>query len=146
MVNRCLEMFLRCFIADQPKTWLQWLHWTEFWYNTTYHETTGVTPFEVVYGRKPPTITCYVQGETRVEVVQRDLVDRDEALRQLKYHLLQAQGRMKSQADSNRKEKSFNVGEWVFLKLRPHKQNSVAIRINTVRNLAVREKEERDRI
>lgn len=130
VVNRCLETFLRCSIADRPRTWLQWLHWAEYWYNTSYHETTGVTPFEVVYGRKPPVLTRYVQGETRVEAVHRDLLDRDEALRQLKHHLQRAQGRMKSKADSKRKERSFSIGEWVFLKLRPHKQNSVALRIN----------------
>jgi hypothetical protein len=38
-------------------------------------------------------MTRWIQGETRVEVVQRDLMDRDEALRQL----LRAQERMKSQ-------------------------------------------------
>ncbi|MCH85041.1 hypothetical protein A2U01_0005882, partial [Trifolium medium] len=46
------------------------------------------TPFEIVYGRPPPTLTRWLQGETRVEAVQRDLLDRDEALRQLRNQLL----------------------------------------------------------
>lgn len=33
-------------------------------------------------------------------------------------------------ADRRRKEKEFKVGEWVFLKLRPHRQQTVARRIN----------------
>jgi hypothetical protein len=72
----------------------------------------------------------WVHGETRVEAVQRDLIDRDEAIRQLKGHLQQAQDRMKTQADKHRTDRSFEVGEWVFVKLRAHRQNSVVTRIN----------------
>jgi hypothetical protein len=75
-------------------------------------------------------ITRWIQGETRVEAVQKELIDRDEALRQLKAHLLRAQGRMKQQADKRRSDKSFDIGEWVFVKLRPHRQQSIVSRIN----------------
>lgn len=129
VVNRCLETFLRCFIADQPKTWVMWLPWAEYWYNTTFHASTGTTPFEVVYGRSPPVITNYLPGEVKVEAVQRDLANRDECLRQLKHHLSRARDRMKTQADRHRQERSFEVGDMVFLKLRPHVQQSVAARI-----------------
>ncbi|XP_073224801.1 uncharacterized protein [Cicer arietinum] len=37
---------------------------------------------------------------------------------------------MKDQADRKRRDVSFKIGEWVFLKLRPHVQNSVEARIN----------------
>ncbi|PNX98963.1 Ty3/gypsy retrotransposon protein [Trifolium pratense] len=129
VVNRCLETYLRCFITDQPKTWVQWLPWAEFWFNTTFHASTKSTPFELVYGRKPPMITRLLQGETRVEAVQKELEERDEAILQLKNHLLRAQERMKHFADEKRSDRSFQVGEWVFLKLRPHRQSSVATRI-----------------
>jgi hypothetical protein len=82
---------------------------------------TGATPFEVVYGRKPPPLIRFSQGETRVEAVAAELVDRDEALRQLKHHLLRPQQEMKKYADKKRRDVSFEVGEWVFLKLRPHR-------------------------
>ncbi|MCH79447.1 Ty3/gypsy retrotransposon protein [Trifolium medium] len=130
VVNRCLETYLRCFISDQPKTWVAWIHWAEFWFNTNFHSTTGKTPFEIVYGRLPPHVTRWVLGETRVEAVQRDLIDRDEALRQLRHQLLRAQEKMKNQADRKRVERSFMVGEWVFVKLRAHRQKSVVTRIS----------------
>ncbi|GAU40484.1 hypothetical protein TSUD_286390 [Trifolium subterraneum] len=130
IVNRCLETYLRCFIYDQPRTWVSWLHWAEYWFNTTYHSATGKTPFEVVYGRAPPVITRWVQGETRVAAVQRELMDRDEALRQLRSQLLRAQDKMKSQADKRRVGRQFVCGEWVFVKLRAHRQHSVVTRIN----------------
>ncbi|KAI5343985.1 hypothetical protein L3X38_011862 [Prunus dulcis] len=54
VVNRCLETYLRCFVAAQPKKWLLWLSWAEFSYNTAYHTSTKLTPFEVVYGQPHP--------------------------------------------------------------------------------------------
>ncbi|KAI5418592.1 hypothetical protein KIW84_043000, partial [Lathyrus oleraceus] len=78
----------------------------------------------------PPTVVRFLQGETKVEAVAAELVDRDEALRQLKYHLTRAQEQMKRYADKKRKAYSFEVGEWVFLKLRPHRQQTISRRIN----------------
>jgi hypothetical protein len=130
VVNRCLETYLRCFIGDQPKTWAHWIPWAEYWFNTTYNASTGKSPFEIVYGRAPPTLVRWVQGETRVEAVQKELLDRDEAIRQLRNHLLRAQERMKHFADKNRSDRSFEIGEWVFVKLRAHRQKSVVSRIH----------------
>ncbi|KAI5409211.1 hypothetical protein KIW84_054854 [Lathyrus oleraceus] len=90
----------------------------------------GKTPFEVVYGRLPPRLTRWVQGETRVVSEQQDLMDRDEALKQLKIQLVKAQERMKSQADKKRSDRSFMCGEWVFVKLRAHRQQFVVTKIN----------------
>ena len=87
MVNRCLGTYLRCFVLEQPKHWVDWIPWAELWYNTTFHVTTRKTPFEVVYGRAPPPLVCFTKGETNAEAMAAKLVDRDEALRQLKYHL-----------------------------------------------------------
>lgn len=57
-------------------------------------------------------------------------MERDECLRRLKYHSNRAQARMKNLADSHRKDRELVVGDWVFLKLCPHVQQSVKIRIN----------------
>lgn len=57
-------------------------------------------------------------------------MERDECLRRLKYHSNRAQARMKNLADSHRKDRELVVGDWVFLKLRPHVQQSVETRIN----------------
>lgn len=80
VVNRCLETFLRCFIADQPQSWVQRLPWAEYWYNTTFHVSTRTTPFEAVYRRAPPVLARFLPGEVKVEAVRRELQDRDEAL------------------------------------------------------------------
>jgi hypothetical protein len=72
----------------------------------------------------------WIQGEVRVEAVQKELLDRDEAIKQLKAHLLRAQDRMKHFADKKRCDKSFAIGEWVFVKLRAHRQKTVVSRIS----------------
>jgi hypothetical protein len=124
-----LEGYLRCFASEQPKTWSHWIHWAEYWYNTTYHISIGKSPFEVVYGRPAPNLLHYLSNETKVQAVALELSDRDEALSQLKMHLLRAQQQMKKYADLSRRDVKFEVGDWVFLKLRPHRQQSVIRRI-----------------
>ncbi|XP_071739339.1 uncharacterized protein [Rutidosis leptorrhynchoides] len=130
VVNRSLETYLRCFAADQPKSWYHWIPWAEFWHNTAYHVSTNTTPSGVVYGRPPPTLFQFVPGEVRCEAVMQELLDRDEAIKQLKYHYSRSQATMKSSADKHRRDVEFAVGDWVFLKLRPHRQQSVVRRIN----------------
>ncbi|MCI09160.1 Ty-3/Gypsy retroelement related protein, partial [Trifolium medium] len=71
VVNRCLETYLRCFISDQPKTWVSWIHWDEYWYNTTFHYSTEKTPFEIVYGRHPPVVFVKLRAHRQQFVVTR---------------------------------------------------------------------------
>jgi len=130
VINRCLESYLRCFATDQPRSWSIWIPWAEFWYNTTFHGSTGMSPFEVVYGRKPPSVFQFIPGEIRVQTVLQELRDRDEALKQLKKQLLQAQTTMKEIADKKRRNLVFEIGEWVYVKLKPYRQVSVNRRIN----------------
>lgn len=45
---------------------------------------------------------------------------RDETLAILKANLKQAQDRMKALADKGRRDIVFNVGDWVYVHLRPY--------------------------
>ncbi|KAL0552393.1 hypothetical protein IC582_011502 [Cucumis melo] len=59
VVNRGVEVYLRCFCNDKPKEWIKWISWAEYWYNTTFQRALGMTSFQVVYGRKPPPLLSY---------------------------------------------------------------------------------------
>ncbi|RWR88624.1 transposon Tf2-1 polyprotein [Cinnamomum micranthum f. kanehirae] len=130
VLNRCLETYLRCFAGTQPKQWTKWLPWAEWWYNTTYHASIQMTPFEALYGRHPPSITSYTEDATAVAQLDSDWRSRDHILRRLKEHLVAAQARMKVQSDKHRTERTFEVGDWVFLRLQPYRQASLAMRSN----------------
>ncbi|CAJ2656973.1 unnamed protein product [Trifolium pratense] len=130
VINRCLESYLRCFASDHPKSWSCWVAWAEYWYNSTFHISIGQTPFEVVYGRKPPPLLRFLSNETKVAAVALELSERDEAISQLKLHLIRAQEQMAIYANKKRRDVSFAVGEWVFLKLRPHRQHYVVRRMH----------------
>jgi hypothetical protein len=67
VVNKCLETYLRCFSSERKNQWAQWLPLTEWWYNTSYHTTTHMTPFEAVYGKNHLQFshTCPVSRRSR---------------------------------------------------------------------------------
>lgn len=54
--------------------------------------------------------------------------DCDIALDDLKMNLIRAQQRMQVQANRKRKDVEYKVDEWVYLKLRPYRQLSLARR------------------
>lgn len=128
VVNRCIEQYLRSFVYQQPRKWFSLLPWAEFWYNTTFHISTGMTPFQALYGRLPPTIPLYHEGSSSVHEVDQNLLSRDALLSQLKSNLAAATNRMKQYADSKRRDVQYEVGDWVFLKLHPYRQHSVSVR------------------
>ena len=125
VVNRCVEQYLRCYAHHHPRKWSFFLPWAEFWYNTTYHASTGMTPFQALYGRLPPTIPHYLMGTTPIHAVDQNLASRDAILRQLKTNLHVATNRMKQVANSKRRNIEYQVGDMVFLKLQPYRQQSV---------------------
>ena len=64
----------------------------------------------------------------KVEAVDRTLQTREAAIKLLKFYLQRAQNRMKQQADKKRSDRQFLVGDFVYLKLQPYRQTTVANR------------------
>uniref|UniRef100_A0A2N9EXV4 RNA-directed DNA polymerase n=1 Tax=Fagus sylvatica TaxID=28930 RepID=A0A2N9EXV4_FAGSY len=114
VVNRTLEMYLRCFTNTKPNQWVKWLAWAEYCYNTGWHSAIRKTPFEAVYGREPPTLLTYVLGSARVASVEEELLQRDQVLKILKDNLKNAQVRMKQNYDGKHRAKDYEVGSWIL--------------------------------
>ena len=125
VVNRCIEQYLRCFVQQRPTHWSSFLPWAEYWYNTTFHSSTGTTPFQALYGRPPPAIPRYELGSTLVGEIDEQLQRRDELLDELKQHLEASNNRTKQLADTHRRDVEYKIGDWVFLRLQPYRQKTV---------------------
>jgi hypothetical protein len=116
-VNQCIETFLRCFVSAYPKQWMKWLSLAEYWYNNSYHTAIKRSPFEAIYGSSPSSFGMYLPQDTLPGGLEEWLQERQLMSSLIKQHLLRAANRMKLQADKNRIERRFSVGDWVFLKL-----------------------------
>jgi hypothetical protein len=57
--------------------------------------------------------------------VEDHIENQQQVLQILKDNLTMAHNRMKQQADQHHSERSFEVGDWVFLRLQPYKQMSL---------------------
>ncbi|GJT22827.1 reverse transcriptase [Tanacetum coccineum] len=84
-----------------------------------------VTTHKLLYGKPPPVHIPYIRGESKVDLVDKTLSEREAAVDTLKIHISRAQSGMKSHTDKRRTDKKFDCGDWVFLKLQPYKQISL---------------------
>ncbi|KAD5317318.1 hypothetical protein E3N88_17264 [Mikania micrantha] len=125
VLNRCLETYLRCMCMQAPAQWVSWLTLAEWWYNTTFHSTLKMSPFEALYGFSPPLHIPYIPHDTNVEAVEIFCRDREAMIQHLKHNLQFARNRMKQYADAKRSDRSFEKGDWVYLKLQPFVQSSL---------------------
>lgn len=92
------------------------------------HASLGITPFQALYGHLPPEFGITQPTDCSAPDLASWLQERDVMRNLLQHHLLRAQRRMKHQADKHRVERSFEIGDMVFLKLQPYIQSSVASR------------------
>ncbi|GJT36508.1 putative mitochondrial protein [Tanacetum coccineum] len=65
------------------------------------------------------------KGDSRVGLVDGSLTAREEAIKVCNFHLKWANDRMNSQAGKRRTDKEYVVGDWVYLKLQPHRQVTI---------------------
>jgi hypothetical protein len=133
VTNKTITVYLRCLAGGKPRSWLRWLPWAEFCYNTSYQTTLKATLFEVVYGRAPPDMLPYQLSAARVATVDHQLRDRDTFLAEIKQRLLQAQALMKQAHDKKNRDLEFVVGEWAWLRL--NQRAVAAIRSGNQSNL-----------
>nr|ADB85290.1 putative retrotransposon protein [Phyllostachys edulis] len=116
-VNQCLEGYLRCMVFANPKKWCSWLSTAEWWYDTSFHTSLKMTPFQALYGFPPPQIIEVVLPDFPSEEVKGILQRRQLAMQVIKDNLLRAQDGIKYYADKKRCEREFSVGDMVYLKI-----------------------------
>jgi hypothetical protein len=130
VTNRCLEVYLRCFVGDHPKSWPDWICWAELWFNTNFHSSIGITRYKALYGREPNPIVKGPSIPSNIEEVNMLYEERDTLLDQLYSNLTLAQQRMKTQADKHRRDSTLEIDDWVYLKACLYRWKSLAARRN----------------
>ncbi|KAK1613799.1 hypothetical protein QYE76_019316 [Lolium multiflorum] len=93
----------------------------EFSYNNSYQASLQMAPFEALYGRKCRTPLNWSEvGESQVfgpDVLR----EAEEKVNKIREYLKTAQSRQKSYANKRRREMTFEIGDFVYLKVSPLK-------------------------
>jgi hypothetical protein len=114
-----LEDMLRACVLKYGKSWDKSMSYAEFSYNNSYQESLKMAPFEMLYGRRCRTPLIWSEaGEQKVfgpDILQ----EAEKQVRMVRENLRLAQSRQKSYADQRRRELSFKVGNFVYLKVSP---------------------------
>jgi hypothetical protein len=118
-VNQILEDMLRACALQYRRSWDKSLPYAEFSYNNSYQESLKMAPFEILYGHRCRTPLFWSEtGEWKVfgpDILQE--VEKQFCM--VRKNMRIAQSRQKSYADHRRMESSFEVGDYVYLKVSP---------------------------
>jgi hypothetical protein len=117
--NRILEDMLRVCALQDKLGWDKRLTYAEFSYNNSYQASLKMSPFEALYGRNCRTLLRWDQPGERQVFGLEILLEAEENIRMVWENLKAAQSRQRSYADTQRRELSFEVGDYVYLKLSP---------------------------
>ena len=71
-VNQCFETYLRCLCLVHPGGWHKWLVVAQWWYNSSHHSATKQSPFEALFGYKPPLLLA-LSGFPNVATIEAHL-------------------------------------------------------------------------
>lgn len=113
-----------------PREWSSWIPLAEYWYNTNFHSGLKLSPFQALYGYKPTHLSMGPYIDPPTSGAQGFIHTRTKMTLLFKENLIAAQDRMKKLADLKRGDRNFEVGDLVYLKLQPFRQNSVSLRRN----------------
>src|SRR4051812_15938746 len=113
-------MLRACALAYGSK-WQDRLPYAEFSYNNSYQSSLQMAPFEALYRRECRTPLNWSQtGEGKI-FGHDVLKEVEEQVKLIRERLKTAQSRQKSYADPKRREVTFPVGDFVYLRVTPLK-------------------------
>jgi hypothetical protein len=110
---------LRAYALQYRRSWDKSLPYTEFSYNNSYQESLKMATFEMLYGRMCQTPLFWNEtGEQKV-FGPNILQEAEKQVRMVRENPRVAQSRQKSYADHRRRDLSFEIGDFVYLKVSP---------------------------
>jgi hypothetical protein len=118
-VNQILEDMLRGCALQNGRSWDKSLSYAEFSYNNSCQESLKMAPFEMLYGCRCRTPLFWSEAGERKVFGPDILQEAEKLVCMVGENLRVAQSRQKSYADHRRRELSFEVGDFVYLKVSP---------------------------
>jgi hypothetical protein len=101
------------------KSWDKSLPYAEFSYNNSYQASIEMAPYEALYGWQCRTLLFWSQtGESQV-FGSEVLKDAEKQVQMVHESLKVAQSRLKSYVDKRRRDLSFEIGDFIYLKVSP---------------------------
>jgi hypothetical protein len=113
-LNRTILNFFRGTIQEDSTNWEGLLPAFEFHYNSSFHSTIGMAPFELLYGIRPGQ-----QGQ-RFESHQQRWEFLKELEEQAKHNSIKAKVIQKNAHDSKASDHAFQIGQQVLIKVHSH--------------------------
>jgi hypothetical protein len=110
---------LRACALQYGRSWDKSLPYAEFSYNNSYQESLKMAPFEMLYGRRCRPLLFWNEMGERKDFGPDVLEEAEKQVRMIRENLRVAQSRQKSYVDHRRRELSFEVGDFVYLKVSP---------------------------
>ena len=121
--NRTLQEIISNFVSKQGNDWDQWLDQAVFSYNTSVHESTGISPYELVFGR-PARMPIEVElsvplrspsSQSDYSHSLRKAIRHANQVAQGKLELARAQQSKTYNSKSHKNWKPFEPGQFVWL-------------------------------
>jgi hypothetical protein len=116
--NQILEDMLRACALQHQSRWDKRLPYAEFSYNNSYQASLKMSPFQALYGRSCRTSLQWDQPREKQVFGPHILLKTEENIKMVRENLKIAKSRQQSYADT-RRELSFEVGDFVYLKVSP---------------------------
>ena len=116
--NQEIETALRFMTSQTPSSWSEQLLWVEYSHNTLTSSTTGLSPFQCVYGYQPPLFPT-LERETSCPSVQAFIHRCRRTWIRVRAALLKAAGRYASASNRHHSQApEYQLGQRVWLSTR----------------------------
>jgi hypothetical protein len=119
ITNQILEYLLRACALQDQFGWDKRLPYAEFSYNNSYQVSLKMSPFQALYGRSCRTPLQWDQPREKQVFGPDILLKAKEHIKMVRENLKIALSRQRSYAYTRRRELSFEVGDFVYLKVSP---------------------------
>lgn len=112
---KTLRFMIRSYIEETGQDWKEHLGLFEFSYNSTKNATTGVAPFELLYGTLPRGPLSLLSGASESKTADEFASKRLAIAKKATEAVKKAQEAQKKEFDKHRRDEEFEVGDQVMI-------------------------------